>query len=581
MRAPAQHTISTKSGWISRVRGHAFIRRALSPKPEPVAPEQQMLDGDRLNTERMGRAEILINSTSYLRLDELSEVSVINSSLTEASFELHYGVFLIQAGVPSAFPWANLSRSRTAGSIGKIPAFEMVTPYGPLTIRKNGICQIIIDRLGTKIEVFDGEVALGGRNEALGNKAKVLKSGIRWIWRGGHPAQSTALRWRGFDQIDSWGFPLVRHGIIRREEGEIFASVVQDPSGEFGVPLEFQFRDGMFLSTRQASYLELMLNRGTFLRLGPSTRIRAVPAETEEAVFELMSGAIIIDSDPMFPYAMRPTRIITPRGAFSIKPNSFVRIDVEPGETAISVQSGGVEGAARIGSGKRLRYSGSAPPLEESVARKENPSDAFDRWSASLSHAGNLTFFEGHITLERKGGAKLELADSPPGLQPQLLEGGHLLTGQDGRAVLILGGFMIHVDRHSELVAVNASPRETEVALSSGAAIFYVGEPQTIYARTNLTVTTPHGRTRISGPGIFRFDVDASGTRIRTRSGTLLAGSLDGKSKFKVKEKQSVRLQDGGQAPQIVRLADTPDDFDQWSIGTREFPFRQGIRRNR
>ncbi|MBZ5496294.1 MAG: FecR domain-containing protein [Acidobacteriia bacterium] len=577
----AQHSISTKSGLVSRVQGQVFVQHAQAENREAVSPDLQMMDGDRLATEAMSRAEILVNSAAYLRLDEQAEVRAVNTLLTEARFELLRGMFIIQAG--NAAPPRTFAggRGRTARLDASL-AFEVVTPHGILTVGKDGLFRISIEPSATRIDVFEGEIALGGRSEAPRSKVGRVGGGKRVTLTGNHQTNPaiTALKLRPFDEFDRWGFPIVRHGVVRRLEGEAFASRGREQVDGYRVSPEFQLREDQLLWTRKASYLELMINRGAYLCLNQLTQIRAVKTETEDAVFELLRGAIIVNSVNMFPE--RPVKIITPQGTFAVKRGAFARFDVGMLETAVQVRRGGVQnGATALGSGTRLVLGGGTPPARERNTFEKDVFDPFDRWSSGLLRAGTITRYEGKVTLERQGGARLALDKSPPGTRAQLLEGGHLSTERGSRAVLSFGVFSIHVDENSELLAVSTAEPTREFELVRGSAIVYTEPDSAIYSRMSLKISTPHGQADISGGGTFRFDVDSSGTKVKVRSGSLLISKpKEGAAKagVRLKEKGTAYLSAGAGAPQISRIPDAPDDFDLWSVGARQFPFQAVVR---
>jgi hypothetical protein len=582
----AQHSISTKAGLVSRIRGQVFIQHAQGEAREPVSPELQMMDGDRLATEFMSRAEILLNSAAYLRLDEWAEARAVNTRLTEARFELLRGTFVIQAGNPymlrpMGMRGASISRQNPAGKLDEALAFELVTPHGIVTIGKDGLYQISIEPSSTRIDVFEGEVALGGRLEAIGNKVQKVKSGRRVRLTGSHASSPaiTALKLKPYDDFDGWRFQIDDHGIVVRVEGEAIATWGPGQDQHHISP-EFQVKAGQTLSTEKSSYFELRINSGTFLSLNQLTRIRAVKSETGEAVFELLHGAIIIDSAAAYP--MRPIKIITARATFTVKHGSSARFDVNPSETSVLVRRGEVrDGESAVSHGRRLLLNQSTPRSEEVSAGKKDAYDNFDRWSMGLLRAGIITRHEGRVILERQGGARLDLEKNPPQLQAQLLEGAHLSTEPGGRATLVAGPSSIHVNENTEIVAVSSSEREREFEVVRGAAIVYVETASAIYSKTRLKVSTPHGLAEISGSGEYRFDVDPSGTRIQVRSGSLLISTgpaQQAKAAVKLREKQTAFLKAGGGTPQISNAPDTPDDFDQWSIGARQFPFQRIVR---
>src|SRR5262249_25170487 len=74
--ANAQYLISAKAGFVNRVEGKVYIRRADSEDGEKgrASLGTQMRDGDRLSATANSFAETLLNPGSYLRLNENSEI---------------------------------------------------------------------------------------------------------------------------------------------------------------------------------------------------------------------------------------------------------------------------------------------------------------------------------------------------------------------------------------------------------------------------------------------------------------------------------------------------------------------------
>jgi ferric-dicitrate binding protein FerR (iron transport regulator) len=536
-----------------------------------------MTDGDQLGTGFMSRAEILINPAASLCLDEQAEVRAVNTTLTAARFELLRGDLMIQAGNPMLLSEGSSPFrppvNRT-GSMTEALAFEITTPHGILTIVKDGLYRLSIEPSATRVDVFEGEVALGDRSLALRRKAQIIKGGKRATWTGDHPLSPaiSVLKLKSFDQFDRWHFLMAKHGAAVGIEG---AAVATGATGRYRIVPEFQLKEGQMLSTENASHVEMRINLGTSLFLDQLTQIRAVKTDNEEAAFELLHGTIIINSEERFP--MRPIRIITPQGNFTVKHGSFARFEVNALDTAVEVRRGEVRnGLNAVSSGKRLLLKGGTRPSQEWTTPRKDALDLLERWSLGLLRAGTVTRHEGGVILERHEGGRLDLEKNASGFA-QLLEGGHLSTERGGRAAMTFGAGSIHVNENSEIVAVSSSERQREFEVLRGAAIVY-SEPA---SPTRLRVSTPHGLAEISGGSIVRFDVDPSATRIKVRSGSLLLQTRaepSAKSTIRVKENQTATLS-AGSPPQISRVPDTADDFDRWSIGAREFPFQGMIRR--
>jgi hypothetical protein len=152
----AQHLISSKAGFVNHAEGKVYILRQDSENGERgrASLGTQMRDGDSLMTEAAGRAEILLNPGSYLRLDENSEVRAINTTLAQARFELIKGSILVEVG-----------------EIDKTTPIEIITRHGSLFAVKDVLLRIDERGDATSVSVRQGEIYLGAREEVLAKKA--------------------------------------------------------------------------------------------------------------------------------------------------------------------------------------------------------------------------------------------------------------------------------------------------------------------------------------------------------------------------------------------------------------------------
>ncbi len=586
----SQYAISTRAGLINRIQGQSFIQRTHDGSYEPAAPGLQMADGDRLGTSFMSRAEILLNPAAYLRLDELTMVRALNTSLLATRFELTQGNLLIQAGRPllPGRPRASRGgRGNIAGKMSEALAFEIVTPHGILTFHKEGLFRITIEPSATRIDVLVGEVVLGERSQSQGKKSRTFKSRKQLRLTGNNATDPSVrdLKVRSYDEFDSWSFPIAIHGTAVRIEGRAGATWAIRPEERHPItPVTvFQMRVGQTLSTENASYLELRINYNSSLYLNESTKVRAVSDETDTAVFELLRGGVIVDSYGGI-YPMRPIKIVSRQGTFAFKPGSLARVDVDESGTAVRTSRGEVRwGTTAIRKGRRLQLTGTAEHPQVSIQNWTEETDNFDRWSAGILRAGSVTRYEGRVILERPGGGKLTLDSGDPQIRPQLLKGGHMRTENGGRAVLGFEQAWLHLNENSEIVATGSPPKEADFELLRGAVIFYVEKHDGIFGSIrNLKVLTPHGLADISKSGVYRLDVDASGTTIRVREGSLSFAAhppAAANPAIKVGNGETARFL-SGTAAIVSKREDPPDAFDTWSIGARAFPV-QSINRKR
>lgn len=167
--ANAQHLISTKSGFVNRAEGKVFILRADSEDGSKgrASLGTQMRDGDSLITEAGSYAELLLSPGSYLRLNENSEVRVLNTAFEEIRFELIKGSAIAEVA----------TANEQVSNINKNSPLEIVTPHGTISIAKDGIYRFDTIAANTLVQVRQGELFVGDRNQFLTGKATKIKRG--------------------------------------------------------------------------------------------------------------------------------------------------------------------------------------------------------------------------------------------------------------------------------------------------------------------------------------------------------------------------------------------------------------------
>jgi hypothetical protein len=89
--ALAQRVISAKAGFVYYVQGRAFVEGGRLKTGESF---RQLKAGENLSTER-GRAEVLLNPGTVLRLGEMSRLHMDNINLTDACVSLESGSAVI------------------------------------------------------------------------------------------------------------------------------------------------------------------------------------------------------------------------------------------------------------------------------------------------------------------------------------------------------------------------------------------------------------------------------------------------------------------------------------------------------
>lgn len=196
----AQHLISTKSGFVNRTEGKVFIQRADSEDGSKgrASLGTQMRDGDSVITEADSFAELLLSPGSYLRLNEKSEVRAVNTAFGEIRFELVKGSAIAEVA----------TANEQVSNINKNSPLEIVTPHGTVSIAKDGIYRLDTINENTLVQVRQGELFIGDRNQFLAGKATKIGRGNAIKLTGGTVAKTDIAKVNkdASDRFDSWSF---------------------------------------------------------------------------------------------------------------------------------------------------------------------------------------------------------------------------------------------------------------------------------------------------------------------------------------------------------------------------------------
>jgi hypothetical protein len=187
----AQYLTSTKAGFVNNTEGKVYILRHDSEDGEKgrASLGTQMRNGDKLFTNPGSYAEILLNPGSYLRMNEKSAITVLNTDFGSVRFELVAGT--VNAEV---------------GQIDKKAPIEIVTPNGSVFLAKNGIYRF--DERGgvTMVSVRQGEILVGAAQDVAAEKAAKFGRGKIVTLRGGVQADIAKLNKDAADNFDTWVF---------------------------------------------------------------------------------------------------------------------------------------------------------------------------------------------------------------------------------------------------------------------------------------------------------------------------------------------------------------------------------------
>jgi hypothetical protein len=152
--------VSARAGGVNFVSGEVKFRRAGHEAWQQLATTDDLRGGDTVSTGADGRAEILLNPGSYLRLGENSEFELTDDALNSLRLRLSKGSALVEASVydEGAF------------------AITFDTPQTQISIARSGVYRVNALASTTEVFVRKGS-ALVGRERTLLKEGKIARVG--------------------------------------------------------------------------------------------------------------------------------------------------------------------------------------------------------------------------------------------------------------------------------------------------------------------------------------------------------------------------------------------------------------------
>ncbi len=183
--AYGQNVISTQAGLINHTEGAVFLND--KPVKRAGVHFEQMRNTDRLST-GAGRAEVLLNPGTFLRLGQHSSVELVSGSITAPELRLLEGMAVVEAL--------------------EIPKGSKVTLHAEgatITIAKRGLYRL--DQSPARLRVFDGQA-----EAAAGDGKITVKRGREVIF--GQQLAAAKFNRKSTDSLDAWS--RVRAGLLAR-----------------------------------------------------------------------------------------------------------------------------------------------------------------------------------------------------------------------------------------------------------------------------------------------------------------------------------------------------------------------------
>jgi len=184
-------------------------------------------------------------------------------------------------------------------------------------------------------------------------------------------------------------FVAAKAGVVNYVEGRPLIS-----PGHFGAETKVmqavarsQVKGGDSISTGSQDRMEILLNPGSYLRLGFDSELRVVETGFEAMHFELARGSAIVES-ATFNRKVHALRVGTPAGDLIFDKAGLYRVEAQVSGTYLAVYEGqarwmkeGVQ-IASLKSGKRFALAVPTPGSEVQFAKLDKKdTDELDRWS--------------------------------------------------------------------------------------------------------------------------------------------------------------------------------------------------------
>jgi hypothetical protein len=181
-----KYLISAKAGKINSRSGKLSIQRRGSLDWQPSSRAIDDLDsGDVLRTEADGRAELLLNPGSYLRVAENTDIEFTDVSLDNLQFKVLRGSAIVEA----------------TGTDGTRLLAQINTPQTKILIDRNGLYRVNVSpATATEVLVYKGRASVGSANVII------VKSGSKIVIENKDPSAGEIAKFdkKNQDSFSSW-----------------------------------------------------------------------------------------------------------------------------------------------------------------------------------------------------------------------------------------------------------------------------------------------------------------------------------------------------------------------------------------
>jgi hypothetical protein len=182
-------------------------------------------------------------------------------------------------------------------------------------------------------------------------------------------------------------FVAAKAGVLNHVEGHPLVFSDESKDGKL-LSARYQIKIGDRLETQEADRLEMLLNPGSYLRLGPSSGLRVVNTDFGAMHFEVTRGVVIVES-VTFDKKVHALKLTTSSGDISLLKDGLYRLEIVPGDRVEFLVYKGKASWLKDGnevailkSGKRFNLGIPLAEGEVQYAKLDNKeADPLDLWS--------------------------------------------------------------------------------------------------------------------------------------------------------------------------------------------------------
>ncbi|MCE7962047.1 MAG: hypothetical protein DYH05_06055 [Acidobacteria bacterium ACB1] len=161
--------ISAQAGGISYTEGTVSVDRKVG-KSGVLLKGDEVFVGDRVSTGNDGRAEVLLNPGSYLRLGENSAFEFVSTDLEDLRVRLERGAAILEVYASREF------------------RVDVLTPHGKVRLAETGVYRFDVDKNSTAVAVWEGKALMGrgGQTVIKEDRKGVLANGTVSVTKFDH-----------------------------------------------------------------------------------------------------------------------------------------------------------------------------------------------------------------------------------------------------------------------------------------------------------------------------------------------------------------------------------------------------------